>query len=304
MAYTDIRLHKNMYESDVPLTVQLEQMDPSIYYNGTQCEGLDAFQRQIKRFDIRCNGIYSDNVSKFFENPEVSVLFPEYVRRCILNGMADISSKIDKMVAIQRNMTDYGYIDNGLYIHKDDFDNPDHQFSIRSTVIDLNHHTKNINCSYEALKEAPISEFSKILNNLGLKLAYEEFKDMVNQLKCNITNSTFGKRYGIDSHISELQHSADPYQLNTLLYAYDIYDTAIYSSVLCESIDTYPANIDKGTAIIFDKHHTLEYIQGWPYLYVDVNKLINQNWEDCPVTVKSAFHVLNLDSLGLINFSE
>jgi hypothetical protein len=42
---------------------------------------MDAFQRQLKRFDIRVRGAGSDAVEKFFHTSESAVLFPEYVSR-------------------------------------------------------------------------------------------------------------------------------------------------------------------------------------------------------------------------------
>ena len=38
----------------------LEKLDPSENYRGTALEGLDAFSRQLKRFDIKVKGRNSD----------------------------------------------------------------------------------------------------------------------------------------------------------------------------------------------------------------------------------------------------
>ena len=48
-------------------------------YKGTSLEGLDAFQRQLKRFDIKVKGAGSDVVEKFFRTADSAVLFPEYI---------------------------------------------------------------------------------------------------------------------------------------------------------------------------------------------------------------------------------
>ena len=61
----------------------LESLDPSENYKGTALEGLDAFQRQLKRFDIHVKGAGSDMVEKFFHTSESSVLFPEFVSRVV-----------------------------------------------------------------------------------------------------------------------------------------------------------------------------------------------------------------------------
>lgn len=48
------------------LTEPLETLDPSDNYKGTEFEGLDALQRQLKRFNIKCTK-QDESVSKFFK---------------------------------------------------------------------------------------------------------------------------------------------------------------------------------------------------------------------------------------------
>src|SRR5574344_769861 len=86
--YDSIKLEKGMYSSNgKSLTNVLEELDPSENYKGTQLEGLDAYQRQLKRFDIKVGGPYSDNIQKFFETSNSAALFPEYVSRAVRQGM-------------------------------------------------------------------------------------------------------------------------------------------------------------------------------------------------------------------------
>ena len=60
-AYDNLRLEKGMYgEAGRSFTQVLEAADPSENYRGTPLEGLDAFQRQLKRFDIHVKGSRSD----------------------------------------------------------------------------------------------------------------------------------------------------------------------------------------------------------------------------------------------------
>ena len=92
MAYTydNLKLEKGMYgESGKSFTQVLEAADPSENYRGTPLEGLDAFQRQLKRFDIHVKGSRSDTVEKFFRTSESAVLFPEFVSRVVRQGMEE-----------------------------------------------------------------------------------------------------------------------------------------------------------------------------------------------------------------------
>ena len=86
--YDTIRLEKGMYATPGKTFSQvLEEQDPSQNYEGTSLGSLDAYQRQLKRFDIRVGGAGSDVVEKFFQTGDSAALFPEYVSRAVRQGM-------------------------------------------------------------------------------------------------------------------------------------------------------------------------------------------------------------------------
>ena len=88
MGYDNLKLEKGMYRQEgMNFTQVLESLDPSEQYKGTSLEGLDAFQRQLKRFDIRVKGAGCDAVEKFFRTMDSAVLFPEYIARTVRQGM-------------------------------------------------------------------------------------------------------------------------------------------------------------------------------------------------------------------------
>ena len=52
--YDNLKLEKGMYnQTGKSFTQVLEELDPGPHYKGTPLEGLDAYQRQLKRFDIK-----------------------------------------------------------------------------------------------------------------------------------------------------------------------------------------------------------------------------------------------------------
>lgn len=63
MTFDTIKLDKGLYTSDKGFTSSLEAIDPSENYKGTELEGLDAYERQLKRFDIKVKGPKSDPIS-------------------------------------------------------------------------------------------------------------------------------------------------------------------------------------------------------------------------------------------------
>ena len=87
--YDTIRLEKGMYAGGNSLTHTLEELDPSENYRGTALEGLDAYQRQLKRFGIQVSGPGSDAVEKFFQTSDSAALFPEYVSRAVRQGLEE-----------------------------------------------------------------------------------------------------------------------------------------------------------------------------------------------------------------------
>ena len=74
--FDNLKLEKGMYnEAGRTFTQVLEREDPSEQYKGTALEGLDAYQRQLKRFDIKVKGAGSDVVEKFFSTTSEPVPF-------------------------------------------------------------------------------------------------------------------------------------------------------------------------------------------------------------------------------------
>ena len=61
--YQNLKLEKGLYHLTNKSFVQaLEALDPSAQYADTPLAGLDAYERQLKRFDIRISGAQCDRV--------------------------------------------------------------------------------------------------------------------------------------------------------------------------------------------------------------------------------------------------
>ena len=76
MAYQfeNVKLEKGMYgQSGKSFTKVLEALDPSEAYRGTALEGLDAFQRQLKRFDIHVKGAGTSSSFKTYSFCSISM---------------------------------------------------------------------------------------------------------------------------------------------------------------------------------------------------------------------------------------
>lgn len=98
MSYDNIRIEK-VYTPQVSLSLRhLRHLTCQKTTRAHLFEGLDAYERQLKRFDIKVSGENCDTVSKFFQTSDSAALFPEFVSRSIKLGMREACT-VDKIIA-------------------------------------------------------------------------------------------------------------------------------------------------------------------------------------------------------------
>ena len=235
-AYDSIHLEKGLYSTG-SLTGELEKIDPSEQYRGTALEGLDAYERQLKRFDIRVSGPSSDTVEKFFKTSDSSVLFPEYISKAVRSGLeqADILPKITAAVTVI-DSADYRTITSspsedekelrdvaeGAYI-------PETGISLKSNLVTLHKRGRMLVASYEALRRQRLDLFTVTLKQIGAYIARSQLKDAVNVLVNGDgngnpaeTESTATPGTVVYGDLTQFWSGFDPYELNTLLAAPDV----------------------------------------------------------------------------------
>ncbi len=118
MNFKNINLEKGMYHHPEKSFSQiLEELDPSENYAGTNLEKLDAFQRQLKRFDIKVNGINCDYINKFFSNTQSAALLPEFFSRTIRNEILN-NKVLDQIIAGREKINSLTY--NNILMEWDD----------------------------------------------------------------------------------------------------------------------------------------------------------------------------------------
>ena len=174
--YETVKLDKGMYsEAGRSFTKVLEQCDPSEQYKGTPLEHLDAFQRQLKRFDIRVKGSESDVVAKFFATWESAVLFPEYVARAVRQGMEE-TDILPQITAAETRVSGMDYrsiastpgdeakelkrVEEGAVI-------PETQVKAQENLVRLHKRGRMLVASYEAIQFQRLDLFSVTLRQIG-----------------------------------------------------------------------------------------------------------------------------------------
>lgn len=188
MKYESIRLEKGMY--GVPgksFTQILEGLDPSADYRGTPLEELDAYQRQLKRFDIRVGGQTSDKIEKFFQTGDSAALFPEYVSRAVLQGMEQADLLPDLVATTTRiDSLDYRTIasdpsedDRTLKPVAEGAELPRTGVKVKDRLVRLHKRGRMLVASYEALRFQRLDLFTVTLRQIGSAIARSQLADAI-----------------------------------------------------------------------------------------------------------------------------
>lgn len=242
--FNEIKLDKGMYaETGRSFTQVLEGLDPSENYRGTAYEGLDAYQRQLKRFDIRARGANSDCVEKFFNTTESSVLFPEYVSRSVRAGM----DEGDVLSSIAASVTKFDGIDyRSIYSTPDEDDKklkyvaegaaiPTTEVKAGSNLVKLRKRGRMLVASYEAIRFQRLDLFSVMLRQIGNQIMRMHLEDAVDVITNGDGNNNAAASYAVGSaaiggtagtltygELIAFWNTFDPYTMNTLLVAPDV----------------------------------------------------------------------------------
>ena len=329
MAYhfETVKLDKGMYrEAGRSFTKVLEQCDPSEQYKGTPLEHLDAFQRQLKRFDIKVKGPESDVVSKFFATWESAVLFPEYVARAVRQGMEE-SDILPFMTAAETRIAgmDYRSIastpeedEKALKMVAEGALIPETRVHAQENLVQLHKRGRMLVASYEAIQFQRLDLFSVTLRQIGAYINRMHVADAIEVLLNGDGNGNAATVYTVGTDpisgtagtltydaLVDFWSQFDPYAMNTLLVG----DAMAKILKLDEMQDgtaglTFQGTgklvtpmgatllrssaVPSNTIIGLDSNYALEMIRGSDVL-VEYDKLIDRQLERAAITSISGF---------------
>ena len=235
MAYRfdNLKLEKGMYQqAGRSFSQVLESQDPSEQYKGSALEGLDAFQRQLKRFDIKVKGSASDAVEKFFRTSDSAVLFPEYVARSVRQGMeeGDLIPQLTAAVTQFDGMdyrsitTEAGGIEKELHQVEEGAQIPSTTIRVRDSLVRLRKRGRMLVASYEAVRYQKLDLFSVALRQIGAHISRMHLDDAVSVLlqgdgnnnPAEISQTAAAEALSYDDLVG-FWAKFDPYVLNTML---------------------------------------------------------------------------------------
>ena len=332
-SYDNLTIEKGMYGLPSSFSSVLEALDPSEQYQGTSLEGLDAYQRQLKRFDIHVSGKGSDAVEKFFRTSSSAALFPEYVSRAVRQGMEE-ANILPQIVATVTNIDSLDYrtiasvpsaderelkrVNEGAHI-------PETTVRTKENLVKLNKRGRMLVASYEALKFQKLDLFTVTLKQIGAYIARCQLNDAINVLlNGDGNNNAITVVAGTGDAVSyadllKLWNHLDPYALTTI----------IASPKTTEGILTLPemkdavaglnfqgtgnmvtplgANLIKtgavadGVVIGLDKSCALEMVQAGD-ITTEYDKLIDRQLERVAITSTAGFAKIFADASAKISY--
>ncbi len=331
--YENIKLEKGMYrEAGRSFTQVLEKLDPDQQYKGTALEGLDAFQRQLKRFDIKVKGAGSDRVDKFFSTSQSAVLFPEYIARAVKAGMEEANilpqitateTMIDGMdyrsiVSVPEEEKKLKQVAEGASI-------PQTMVKTRDTLVKLNKRGRMLVASYEAIRFQKLDLFSVTLRQMGAQIGRMHLEDAVNVIlngdgSGNAAAVTSAATAGtlIYDDLLAFWNTFDPYQLNTLLVNGDTMVKLLKLSQLQDAAAGQDfhgtgrlvtpmgaqvlrcAAVPAGKIIGLDRNYALELVKAGDVL-VEYDKIIDRQLERAAITTVSGFAKIFPEASGVLS---
>ena len=231
--YSTIRLDRSMYRADKSFSRQLEMMDPSDRYTGSLAR-LDAFQRQLKRFDIKVGGAASDQIAKFFATTDSAALFPEYVARAVRQGMEE-SKALEAILASTTiiDSMDYRTIstledDLALADVMEGGFIPQTTIKLRESLVHLYKRGRMLAASYEAIKFQKLDLFTVALKQIGATIARSQLQDAVKVLMDGDGNNNAAPSFQMEGaaptykDLLSLWQKLGDYQLNVILASPDM----------------------------------------------------------------------------------
>lgn len=329
MAFDNIKLEKGLYTTGKSFTQALEELDPSENYKGTSLEGLDAYERQLKRFDIKVAGTNSDPVSKFFSTTDSSALFPEYVSRAVKLGMVD-NNKVERIVATTTEIDSMDY--RSISTDNTDFELeevregaalPELNIALNSKLTKLKKHGKMIVSSYEAIRFQKLDLFTTALKHIGNCISNSEFSQAVSvalndeNIKIRTMQSTGITYMDIVNMLSDF----NPYQMTTMVVNPSTFAKILLMEEFRDSLSgldfqgtgkmitpfgaelfvTYA--VDSNTVLAFDKNYTVEKVQAGG-IVTEFDKLIDRQLERATVSTITGFSTIYGDAATKLSKSK
>ena len=316
--YNDIKLEKGLYNlSGKSFTAALEELDPSSAYAGTPLEKLDAFERQLKRFNIRINGADCDCVEKFFSTTETAVLFPEFVTRSIRKGFDE--TVLSSVCAAKTVTSSSQYLgcdldDTEAYVPTSEATAlPEATVTEGTSAVTLAKYGRLISSSYEAVRQQRLDVFSVMLRSIGVRLAASVVNaaltvlvtdaDTIETASSSLAYSDLANLYGCFSGFDMTTVIASPENAALIAAMEQLRDCSADNKgrfmlpLGAELIKCSSAEADE--IIGLDRSFALEFITSTD-LVMETDKLIDRQLDQITVSITCGFKKITPDAVKVL----
>ena len=337
-AYDNLKLEKGMYqEAGKSFSQVLEELDPGQNYRGTPLEGLDAYQRQLKRFDIKVKGTGSDVVEKFFRTSDSAVLFPEYIARSVRQGMEEtdllpeITASVTRFEGLDyRSIASVPDEEKELYRVEEGAALPATTVKTQENLVKLHKRGRMLVASYEAIRYQKLDLFSVTLRQIGAHINRMLLEDAIDVLVNGDGNDNPAEVFSVGSGAiggssGTLDYDAlvdfwaqfEPYEMNTLLVPTDVMVSMLKLPEFQNPLTGLnfqgtgklatpmgakllrTSAMESGKLIGLDSRFALEMVQGSD-VTVEYDKLIDRQLERAAITAIAGFAKLFQDAAKVL----
>ena len=321
--YNTLKLEKSLYNlSGKSFTEALSEMDPDTAYTETELKGLDAFERQLKRFDIKVCGENSDVVEKFFRTSESAVLFPEFVKRAIKQGMEN--AVLNEIVAAKTSTTAIDYRGFNVSAGTSPYSTailqgsviPETTISLDSNLVSLVKYGRVITTTYEAIRQQRLDVFAVTLKAIGQQISRAVVSQAIGVLTAGVTATAM---VGATFNYTELVNfwgAFKDYDLTTIvcspktmatILGFEQMKYACADFMATGAVKTpFGATLIKSTAVAddkligLDKSCALEMVNGSDII-LEIDKLIDRQVDRTVVSVATGFSKIIADASKVLS---
>lgn len=318
--FNEVKLEKSMHNlAGQSFTQALDAADPDTNYVNTDMEGTDAFQRQLLRFNIN----EQSPVESFFATGESAVLFPEYVRRALLEGLNSPALEAVTAAKTLTNVMDYrGIAISGTAPFSTatapGAQLPETTISLDSELVAMKKFGRTISISYEAIRQQPLEVFKVTLRAVGALLgeavtgaAVEVLKtnaEVINAAGSTITYGDLVKLWSSFTNTNLTVLLASPKTMGDILTleqmknAYEDYMNTGMLKTPFGALLIKSGAVPDGTVIGLDDACALEMIQSGQ-LVVDSDKLCDRQLDRTHISVTVGFSKLLTEATKVLTVS-
>lgn len=297
----------------------LTELDPDDEYIDTPLEFTDAFERQLKRFNINTCGQNCSTVDKFFETSESAVLFPEYVRRIILEGMKmsrfgeiiAVYSKVNETVQSSIELDDSASYDSAV---AQGAEIPATIIKASTSGISLAKYGRQIKTSYEFIRRQRLDIFAVLLRDIGKKFANRLFTLALNTAKGGITavntatpDISYTDLVGLFGQFTNYDMTTlvvSPANMAKIMVLDEVKDLKVTDDgriLLPFGVELIKFNgLSNTTLVALDKNFAME-MYSLGDILLETDKLISQQMDVISFSVNCAFKRINSDAIKTLN---